>query len=87
MVTKPDNYEEIAEAISDAFHAHRDKANVADGLYAIARALRDLGNADASTPMGGLEALGKAISDSASEVALSMGEIAAAIREHSERSE
>ena len=29
MVTKPDNYEEIAEAISDAFHAHRDKANVA----------------------------------------------------------
>ncbi len=34
---------------------------VADSLESIAGAIRRLGNADAATPMGGLEALGKAI--------------------------
>lgn len=34
---------------------------IANSLELIAEAIRRLGNADAATPMGGLEALGKAI--------------------------
>ena len=36
---------------------------VADGLFAIAAALKLLGNADAETPVGAIEALGKVIED------------------------
>lgn len=52
------------------------RGNVADGLFAIAEALSDLtnavhrlGNADASTPYGGLEALGMVIRDAADRIA------------------
>jgi hypothetical protein len=48
-----------------------ENVNVVDGLfeisralYSVSRALRDLGNAGAATPMGGMEALGKVVSES-----------------------
>ena len=42
-----------------------EEVEIAEGLHAVARAIIRLGNADASTPMGGLEALGKIILDAA----------------------
>jgi hypothetical protein len=60
-----------------------EQANVVDGLFyigraihALAKAIDRLGNADASTPMGALEAHGKFTSES-------LDRIADAIREHS----
>lgn len=53
---------------------------LADAGFAIARALRLLGNADAGTPLGALEALGVAIRESATEIALGLSEIAEALR-------
>ncbi len=65
-------------------------AVVAEGLDGIARALRLLGNADAATPMGALEALGKvheeasvrlagAVEEAARDIAEGLGAIAEAI--------
>jgi hypothetical protein len=55
-------------------------ANVVDALFAIsrsldrvARALRDLGNADAATPMGGMEALGDVVHKGMGTIAFSIG--------------
>lgn len=58
-----------------------DDETIEDGLYAIARAIRLLGNADASTPMGGLEALGQAIIESSNTLAVAMSDLAEAVRE------
>lgn len=55
-------------------------ANVVDGLFALSRAVRRLGNGDASTSMGGMEALGKAMLDSSSMIASALGDLADAIR-------
>lgn len=59
--------------------ANMEEANVVDGLYAIARSLRDvaeaihaLGNNHASTSMGAIEALGLVVKDSLSSLASSM---------------
>ena len=46
-----------------------DELAIADGLFAIAAALDRLGNADASTPMGGLEALGAVLKEGLSDLA------------------
>ena len=51
-----------------------DEEAIADGLFAIAKALRDLGNADASTPMGGLEALGAVIREGLQNMATAIEE-------------
>jgi len=56
-----------------------DEYNEADGLMAIARAIHLLGNADAATPMGGLEALGKVHLEGYDKIADAIGELAAAI--------
>ena len=56
-------------------------ANGANGLFSIAEALQRLGNADASTPMGGLEALGASIKNAGAKLAGSLDNIADAIRE------
>ena len=53
----------VGDAISDAFGSPSELTMV-DAIYALARSIDRLGNADASTPMGGLEALGKVLSDS-----------------------
>jgi hypothetical protein len=57
------------------------KAIVFAGV-AIAEQLKKLGNADAGTRMGGLEALGAAIKDSNGEIASALAELAEAVREH-----
>jgi hypothetical protein len=63
---------------------------VAKQLHAISRALRDLGTADAATPLGAIEFLGveikeglEAVASSIRELSESFAEIANAIREHS----
>lgn len=54
-------------------------ANVVDGLYSIAKALHHvakaiekLGNADAATPMGGLEALGQVMKEGFHDLATAL---------------
>ena len=51
-----------------------DEEAIADGLFAIAKALHQLGNADASTPMGGLEALGAVIREGLQNMATAIEE-------------
>jgi len=46
-----------------------EESQLADALDRIAYALRQLGNADAATPMGGMEALGKELSESIRDIA------------------
>ena len=55
-------------------------ANVVDGLYYIARALKWLGNADADTPHGALEAHCRAIAEAGRSIASALLEVADAIR-------
>lgn len=51
---------------------------LAEAVSANARAIRLLGNADAATPMGGLEALGKVVVDASERLAGAISELAAA---------
>lgn len=82
---------EVADAIRLAFTSDVDydeqdaQPNVVDALVSIARALTKLGNADASTPFGAIEALGKAILDSNERIANALGDVADAIRESREK--
>ena len=78
--------ETIAEAMAETLtsrsvtNSHGQEANLADVLSDVARALVLLGNADASTPMGALEAHGKAIDDASEKIAGGLHDIADAIR-------
>ncbi len=56
--------------------------SLAEAIQSVARSIRDLGNGDAATHMGGLEALGKVLSESIEILASAMNDIAEAIREH-----
>lgn len=58
-----------------------DEENVSEALHEIANALNRLGNGSASTPFGGLEALGIKVKDSADVIAASITDLADAIRE------
>jgi len=51
-----------------------DQQAIADGLFAIARAIRDLGNADAATPMGAIEALGVVVKEGFQHIASAIEE-------------
>jgi hypothetical protein len=59
-------------------------ANVVDGLFAIAKAIRSaashLGTGNAATPMGALEVLGKEIKEGTERIASAIGEHADAVR-------
>ena len=74
MATDLEGADLIAGAVDHAFTSDQYNcnaeggANIVDALFAIARALRDLGNSDAATPMGGLEALGLAIKEGCEDV-------------------
>jgi len=63
-------------------------ANLVDTMYEVAAAirsgLRNLGNGDAATSMGALEAHGKAVWEGAEMIAGAIGDLATAIREHTE---
>lgn len=76
-----DNLNDCLISIHES-NQNMDPANVVDGLFAIARnldgltrAIRDLGNADASTPMGAIEALGLVMKEG-------LDSVAAAIESH-----
>jgi hypothetical protein len=62
-----------------------DPVNLVDGLVAglgkIARALKDLGLADASTPFGAIEALSLELKESSQRIANGLEAIAEAIRD------
>lgn len=58
--------------------------NVAQQIGAVAKALQNLGTADACTPMGALEHVAKELRDGLSEVACGLQSIAEAVREHGE---
>lgn len=58
-----------------------DEDDLTTAVFAIARALRDLGNGDACTPMGGLEALGVALVDACGRIADALNNVAEAIRD------
>lgn len=83
------NDDDLADAIRDTLispncsDSNMEPANVVDGLYAVAqsigRGLKLLGNADASTPQGGLEAHGAAIIEGAEKIARSLENIALSI--------
>ncbi len=57
----------------------KNEETIREGLESIAAALHRLGNADAGTPMGGLEALGKVLMDGLTEVASALHQIAEAL--------
>lgn len=75
----------ISPNVSDS---NWEPANMVDAIDALGssveRAARSLGNADACTPMGGLEALGKQIGETGELVADALNNVAAAIAEHGE---
>ena len=54
---------------------------VADALHDVASAIHRLGNGDAMTPMGGMEAHGKAILDAAKRIGEALEDVASASRE------
>ncbi len=58
-----------------------DYINITDAVSDVGRALRLLGNADASTPMGALEAHGKAMLEASENIASGLRGIADAISE------
>ena len=59
-----------------------DEDPMVDAVRAVARSIQRLGNADAMTPMGGLEALGKVLSESIDGLADAMRDVARAIDDH-----
>lgn len=66
---------------TDDENADGEALNIADGMFAIARsldsiarALRDLGNANASTPMGAIEAHGAAMLEAADRISAALTE-------------
>lgn len=68
-------------ASPNVLDANGEPANAVDALSQIADALRLLGNADAATRMGALEAHGKAILDAGEMIAAGLHDVADAIRE------
>lgn len=71
---------------SNVSDSNMEAANVVDALDSVAHAirygLRDLGNADAATPMGALEAHGLAIKQAGEHIASAIRDLADAVREH-----
>ena len=58
-----------------------DGQTVTMALYELAAAVQRLGNADAGTPMGGMEALGVVFAEGMSAISSSLDELAAAVRD------
>lgn len=73
----------VAEALRDVLATDEGSGdmNLTDAVSDVGRALRLLGNGDASTPMGALEAHGKAMLEASENIASGLHDIADAIRE------
>jgi hypothetical protein len=68
----------LSDSVSDN---HGNKATIVDVVSDVARAIHVLGNADAATPMGALEAHGAAMLEASENVSSGLHDIAEAIRE------
>jgi|ERR1035437_9874478 uncharacterized protein Yka (UPF0111/DUF47 family) len=82
--------DKIADSLSDVAGAIRtidgnptddEGRNIVDAMFAVSYQLKNLGNADAATPMGAIEALGKVIMESNSSIADAINNLADAVRE------
>jgi hypothetical protein len=71
----------VAETLYDVLSTDDGDVNLTRAVADAAHALRLLGNADASTPMGALEAHGKAMIEAAENISGGLHDIADAIRE------
>lgn len=75
----------LAAAIENAFtspnvlDSNWESANLVDVGHSISRAIRNLGNADAATNMGGMEALGAVTKDGLESIASALYSVATAI--------
>ena len=84
--------DKVARAILDSLispnvsDGNMEAANVVDAIDSVSQAIRyglkQLGNADAATPMGALEAHGFAIKEAGEQIALAIRDLADAVREH-----
>ena len=86
MVKKSELFECFVSGVEE--NKDHGSANVVDGLYAIASsldsvasALRYLGNADAATPMGAIEALGLEVQNGFSSISSSINEVSRALED------
>lgn len=70
---------DTGDAIIEAFCDEDGGDNAMSALLLIGRALRDLGNGNAATNMGAIEAHGKAVLDGSERIAGALTEVAAAI--------
>ncbi|MDP9437542.1 MAG: hypothetical protein M3P49_02160 [Actinomycetota bacterium] len=71
----------LAECLMEAFVSEDRETNVAEALQGISSALHRLGNADAATPMGGLEAHGLAVHEASEKIEMGLCSVASAIQE------
>lgn len=81
------NLHEISESVSDVAGKapSADALAIAGVLHSIAHAIHRLGNADAATPMGGLEGLGAAIIEAAEKQAAALDGVTEEISEAADR--
>ena len=78
-----------AEKIADELHFIAgtlgsqldDGMTVTTGLYELAAAVQRLGNADAGTPMGGMEALGAVFAEGMRGISAGLEDLAQAVRD------
>jgi hypothetical protein len=69
----------IADAIAGAFCTPEEEENIVSAINRLALQVKYLGNGDAATSMGGLEALGKVLSESNQCIASALSGVAQAI--------
>lgn len=69
---------DTGQAIHEAFITD-DDVNIVDALFAMQRALRDLGNGNAATEMGAIEAFGKVMKEGMDDIAAALCDIARAL--------
>lgn len=67
----------IAGALEDCFVTN--DGNIADAIYSLSHQLKYLGNGDAATSMGAIEAFGKHIGEKLETLSSALGEIAGAV--------
>ncbi len=82
-----DDLDPLIDALHSCFispnvaDSNLEAANLVDVIQNVARALHNLGNSDAATRMGAIEAHGKAVYDGAELIAGAINNLAEAIRE------
>ena len=65
--------------VFDRTRYQTDQEAIAAGLFAVANAIQDLGNGDAATPMGAIEAFGMVMKEGLSDISDSIASLNASI--------